>query len=270
MYPLRLPGTRPSVGRRIPASPRRFRPPFRPARIVLSKAGSRRETTTPPPQRVAREFEATISDLRASAVQLRTRLLKRIELEFDRAGEELFGNSEELLVPAPEGSPSDWALPAPGGNSSPGLRERGRQPETSAEPSESTPSSVQVPGLDSQILSLLSVEGEGPEPATPPTEGDLYEGTVRLSVKVNESVRRVLHFVDELCQKPQVRLLRLVGNHNEGLELWVGLREPLPLQQLLGSMRGVDHVSEVPAGDSKKEERQLEVWFMETPAARAA
>jgi CheY-like chemotaxis protein len=67
---------------------------------------------------------------------------------------------------------------------------------------------------------------------TPPQSGDpgIYEGAVRLVVTTPGPVRNLISFVSELRQNPQFRLLRLVANQDkEGMDIWLGLREPLPL-----------------------------------------
>jgi len=95
------------------------------------------------------------------------------------------------------------------------------------------------------------------EPIRPASETGIYEGTVRLTVSALGPVRNLINFVSELRQSPQFRLLRLVANqHKEGMDIWLGLREPLEFVQILASMAGVHDVS--PGSDSSQgEEEQL-------------
>lgn len=95
------------------------------------------------------------------------------------------------------------------------------------------------------------------EPIRPASETGIYEGTVRLTVSTLGPVRNLINFVSELRQSPKFRLLRLVANqHKEGMDIWLGLREPLEFVQILASMAGVHDVS--PGSDSSQgEEEQL-------------
>jgi hypothetical protein len=57
-------------------------------------------------------------------------------------------------------------------------------------------------------------------------------------------VRNLISFVSELRQNPQFRLLRLVANQDkEGMDIWLGLREPLPLESVLLGLLGVAEVT---------------------------
>ena len=75
---------------------------------------------------------------------------------------------------------------------------------------------------------------------------DIYEGTVRLNVGIEGQVRLVVSFVTELRLNPRLRLLRLVGNPPENVAIWVALREPTPLKQVLAKMEEVAEVSGSP------------------------
>ena len=86
------------------------------------------------------------------------------------------------------------------------------------------------------------------EPAKPEhlreRDEGIYEGTVRLMVTTPGAVSGLLNFVGELRQNPGFRLLRLVANQNrEGMDIWLGLREPLSLRTVLLEMEGVSQVT---------------------------
>ncbi len=102
-----------------------------------------------------------------------------------------------------------------------------------------------------------AIEASIEELKRPASETGIYEGTVRLTVSALGPVRNLINFVSELRQSPQFRLLRLVANqHKEGMDIWLGLREPLEFLQILSSMAGVHDVS--PGSDaSEDEEEQL-------------
>ena len=78
----------------------------------------------------------------------------------------------------------------------------------------------------------------------PLSEGasEVYEGTVELRVESNESLRQVVKFVDALRRNSDFRLLQLVGNHHEGIGIWLGLRSPVRLKEVLLEMTGVTQV----------------------------
>ena len=90
-------------------------------------------------------------------------------------------------------------------------------------------------------------------------DDEIYEGTVRLNVEANGCIREVVHFVRELRQKPQLRLLRLVGNNREGVDILIGLREPLRLRTMLPQIAGVTIVSTSLGSSESGNERLLNV-----------
>lgn len=92
-----------------------------------------------------------------------------------------------------------------------------------------------------------------------PAEDEVYEGTVRLNVEANGCIRQVVHFVRELRQKPELRLLRLVGNNREGVDILIGLREPLLLNKMLPQIEGVTIVSTSLGSSESGGERLLNV-----------
>ena len=92
-----------------------------------------------------------------------------------------------------------------------------------------------------------------PESAVPaatshkPTEGadgeDMYEGTVQLSLQAEGNMALVVNFVQQLRERPEFRLLRMVNNRRGGTDIWLGLREPISLRQMLSQVEGVAQVS---------------------------
>ena len=111
-----------------------------------------------------------------------------------------------------------------------------------------------------------------PEPKAleiPKEDGDdsreIFQGVVRLTVNANGRTQPMLHFVDELGRKPQFRLLRLVGNYRDkGMDIWLGLREPLYLKELLLETEGVSQVSPVSPQGPDGEEAVLSVVLAES------
>jgi hypothetical protein len=102
---------------------------------------------------------------------------------------------------------------------------------------------IETPAVIAQPV--LAVEAEesaerppaAAEPADEESDEVLFEGTVRLQVYPGGSMQRVLRFVDDIGKRPQFRILRMSGNpQREGAEIDLGLREPLPLLELLWDM----------------------------------
>ena len=104
-----------------------------------------------------------------------------------------------------------------------------------------------------------------PDEQSEAPDKDVYEGTVRLIVDANGRTERMLKFVDELGRNPQFRLLRLVGNYrNKGMDVWLGLREPLHLKTLLLETDGVSEVMDSVEQQQEGDERALKVALAET------
>lgn len=111
-----------------------------------------------------------------------------------------------------------------------------------AEVPEMTPGTSQSSQQEGQNVSpSLEAKGTSKEPS-PDSADEVYEGTVKLNVVAIEGARQVVHFVEELRKKPDFQLLQLVGNHKEGVGVWLGLRAPLRLKEVLRQMEGVSQV----------------------------
>ncbi|MDA1219919.1 MAG: response regulator transcription factor [Chloroflexi bacterium] len=99
---------------------------------------------------------------------------------------------------------------------------------------------------------------DNPIAAKPAAISGSYEGTVRLAITTLGPVRNLINFVSELRQNSQFRLLRLVANpHTEGMDIWLGLREPLPLVNILTGISGVHAVGPRDSPDAENEEQLL-------------
>ena len=82
-------------------------------------------------------------------------------------------------------------------------------------------------------------------------------------------IKEIVHFVRELRQKPELRLLRLVGNNKEGVDIWLGLREPLHIKSMLPEIEGVSiSVRPLPHVGGNVE-KLLGVRMTRVPAAEA-
>jgi hypothetical protein len=103
------------------------------------------------------------------------------------------------------------------------------------------------------------------EPPPQPVDRDVYEGTVRLAVTTPGPVRSLINFVSELRQNPQFRLLRLVASQDKegGMDIWLGLREPLLLETVLMEMPGVAEVTAPSEAAPEEKECLLRVTLHE-------
>ena len=91
-------------------------------------------------------------------------------------------------------------------------------------------------------------------------ESELYEGTVKLAVDGARDMATVMRFVEQLHRQPQFRLLRLTGKQRSpGVDILLGLREPVSLKLMIHQMDGVSLVTGTPRLDSTECERPLEV-----------
>ena len=106
-------------------------------------------------------------------------------------------------------------------------------------------------------LKMTIMEGAASDvpivPAAPaPVDLDLYEGSVRLKVEAEGDVQQVVQFVQELRNKSQLRVLRLVSNTQKDLDILLGLREPTKLKDVLGEIVGVTEAT--PIGEENRQE----------------
>lgn len=103
---------------------------------------------------------------------------------------------------------------------------------------------MQAPPFEEDMSATVESSADGDGEATPePVDEDLYEGTVRVKVKAEGDIQHVVHFVQELRQKSQLRLLRLVSNSQKNVDILLGLREPVKLKDLLFEIEGVAEVT---------------------------
>ncbi len=85
------------------------------------------------------------------------------------------------------------------------------------------------------------------EESSSPDEGqpseEKYEGAVKLVVQTTGAIKNMVDFVDTLREHPQFHLLRMVSNaRRDGMDVWLRLREPIPLRTTLMAAQGVTNV----------------------------
>ena len=105
-------------------------------------------------------------------------------------------------------------------------------------------------------------EPEAPSPIIL-LEPQVYQGKVRLTVRSPSSAVYAMQFVRQVSAMPELRLLRLAATRKEGLEILVGVREPLALEERLSQMPRVAIAKSVPGHDAASQEPLIEVSLAE-------
>lgn len=131
--------------------------------------------------------------------------------------------------------------------------EDARQERTSAPPQEvifPVPPEEKRPTLRQPSPATNGANGASAVPTQPSNDG-VVGGKVRLHVQANDSIQQVIHFVDALRRRSELRVLQVVGSYNQGVSIWLVLRVPLPLKQVLLGMGLVSQVdgSEEPSAE---------------------
>ncbi len=123
-------------------------------------------------------------------------------------------------------------------------------PPTAPKANHDSPESSQLAGESGGEEPLLENNGTG-------VDADVYEGTVKLEVQTTGSIRGMIQFVDELRQREEFHLLRLVADQNkEGMDIWLRLRGPVELKPTLLQLDGVSDV-EIPDGTNSGDSEPL-------------
>jgi hypothetical protein len=111
------------------------------------------------------------------------------------------------------------------------------EPAAAVEPVSTVESRVE------EIASGVEEGGHAEEAVQRGDIGEVYEGTVKLRVDATDSFRQVIQFVEALRQKAGFRLLKLVGGFEDGVDIWVGLKAPIAINEVLMTMPGVAEVT---------------------------
>ena len=70
---------------------------------------------------------------------------------------------------------------------------------------------------------------------------------MKVRVEAGASVQRVARFLRELRREQEILMQQMVSDRSDGTHIWLGLRKPLPLQEILLQMESVSRV-ECPRG----------------------
>ena len=215
--------------------------------------------------RIMAEFEAGSADIQdAIAARVMSRLTHHVQQEVMRVLQDALSDAAETLEDPLWEQSKTW------GNA--GWTQRGDTIEEESvavekveEPTEPDPEPVVGPeaierdepepvgaaelvsAVESRVEEIASSveEGSGDEEESRRSGGmgEVYEGTVKLRVDATDSFRQVIQFVEALRQKAGLRLLKLVGGFEDGVDIWVGLKAPIAINEVLMTMPGVAQVT---------------------------
>ncbi len=215
--------------------------------------------------RIMAEFEAGSADIQdAIAARVMSRLTHHVQQEVMRVLQDALSDAAETLEDPLWEQSKTW------GNA--GWTQRGDSVEEESvaaekveEPPQPDPEPVVGPeaierdepepvgaaelvsAVESRVEEIASSveEGSGDEEETRRSGGmgEVYEGTVKLRVDATDSFRQVIQFVEALRQKAGFRLLKLVGGFEDGVDIWVGLKAPIAINEVLMTMPGVAQVT---------------------------
>ena len=73
---------------------------------------------------------------------------------------------------------------------------------------------------------------------------DMYEGNVILRVEALRSNQEMVRFVNALRENPYLQFIRLDGNRQENVGVWLRLPTPMPLKKVLLQMEDVSQVAD--------------------------
>ncbi len=252
--------------------------------------------------RIMHDFEATLGDIQSGIVErVRSKLIDHVQHEIRRLLDDaLDSDSDTFRQAAVDGSLTPPRQPADRNDSqaskgqSP-ARDRVTPARQPADRNDSQASKGQSPARD-QVTPFeagvgekesngrdealapdaepqrqdagLSAHPEG-EPEAPHFDSDdnLYEGTVKLFVEARDSVRQVIHFVEALRRRPDLQLLQMVGSGEGRVRIWLSLRSPLQLEQVLLEMESVSKVDAPQRADRDSDGPLLNVQLATVPSA---
>ena len=98
--------------------------------------------------------------------------------------------------------------------------------------------------------------------------GELYEGKVWLNVSFRGDVRSMVSFVRQVNLVPALRLMWMANQSKSDSDIWLGLRQPMPLRNMIGDMDGVQDVMPGRTGNGRSGDTDphLTVKLQDIPA----
>ena len=219
-------------------------------------------------QKLNQEIEAAIGVFQATAAITKSRVLAMVQEKLQQVIDSTFNDPQVQSTLSFNSLDENSTGPSVGTYSSQNPSVRALSGEADVPQTEDAPVDQSVELSDKVTAHDLEVD-EQSSPRSDQLNGELYEGRVKLRVQPRGCVRTVLDFVDELCQKPQLHLVQLVGTAKGGLDIWVGLREQMALQTLIQSMPAVTYVVECTGDGSVDQGRCIEVQLTDLPSTNA-
>ena len=212
--------------------------------------------------RITLELDTGRRSLNAALTEFKTRLFRRVQEELYGVLEEVLSTSRETLIWPDNGGPALGEGPSGTDTSFSMLKPAGEHNVLPQAQAEGLAEQNYLHGTtNEEPVSDAGAEDVGSDTPAEFDSTKIYEGTVKLEVRINGPARDALRFVNKVCKKPEVRFLRLVGGRGQQLDLWVKLREPFPLQRELGQMPQVARVRDATASDMEVDCHQLTVWL---------
>ncbi|MFQ5874450.1 MAG: hypothetical protein ACE5JL_11710 [Dehalococcoidia bacterium] len=196
-------------------------------------------------ERVLQEFEASIPDIQdAISKRVADSVSELIRQEVRRVLQDAMSDLQDAVIePASEEERGEVASAAGTGAES-GERSPGKE-ETPKEQADQRPTGQEVyPTIDEterQPADRLSGETGAPEEGDEAAHDLIFEGHVKVGVDTHGSPKQMVRFLNQVTAHPQMGMLQMVGNYRDAT-VWLALRRPVPLKDLLLEM---DNVSEV-------------------------
>ena len=205
-----------------------------------------------------RAFEASLADvLAATADMVKSRIVTYVKEEVPRVLEEALGGREEIA--GQTAAAADGGVSGPSAQSGDHDRENGVAVShtwgfgggrwVGAPPPARVSSNIEDPA---EIHEAADQEDHGYRRwgaigiAEMPVAGSadgVYEGNVRLRVDGHANIYEVIRFLQALRGEVRLRMHGMVSNARQDVELLLGLREPLYLEEILAEMTEVSEVT---------------------------
>jgi hypothetical protein len=182
-----------------------------------------------------------LSEERAKPVGVEAELLSLIRGEIRRLCLEVLSGAEECLTSPSLAAVNRRGQPAGPKGAAQRTRRRARLVRRMALPS--APEGGLLGPSESETVPAAGVGGlPTPPPDKPGTVGDSIEGVVRVLLSGAAGMQQQMGFLNLLRQRPELRVLRLVGERQDRPEVWLELQAPVPLRELLTDIDGVESV----------------------------
>ena len=101
---------------------------------------------------------------------------------------------------------------------------------------------ISVGNADSSRSKALA-GGENDRDAPESSDHELYEGTVTLALEPMKAIGQVVEFIRALCLHPEIRLAKMSSTPKDGVAIWLALRQPVRLEEILPTIEGVSGIT---------------------------